>query len=492
METTEPLNILVIEHDSEIASLFESLLVEKLSAAVTLAQDRASALQQLSSASFDLITLDSHLRDGDSLSLLKDIARDDAHPPVVMVTGRGEEESAVTAFHAGASGCVMKDEKLDVMLPAVLERALALDRTEKALQESEARYRAIFENTGAATLIVEDDTTISLVNTEATKLYGFSKEELEGKTSWRDFVHPDDLDKVMRYHVLRRQDPASVPKGYEYRLINRKGETRQVAVFAELLPGTRRTVASLLDITEKKEVEDALRRANAELEAFAGTVSHDLKGPLANIRLAINTLMDLLGEPLTERTRAAIDQTAQALRLSGERATGLVDELLKLAEAGQAPRGVACNDVNAVVETILGERASTIEEKGVRFEIDENLGAVVADYTHVYQVFTNLISNAIKYNDNAEPIVRVRRLGDDEEGRHRFLVCDNGPGIPDSRLDELFVAFVKGRLGGTGIGLAIVEKIIKVYGGSIKVYNDGGACFEFVWRDYAGRSIENC
>ncbi len=485
METTQPLDILLIEHDSEIANLLESIIMAKLSARVTLARDRASVLQQLSSSSFDLIMLDSHLPDGDSLALLEEITRDAAHSPVVMVTGTGEEERAVTAFHSGASGCVLKDEKLDVMLPAVLERALALDRTEKALHESEARYRAIFENTGAATLIVEDDTTISLVNTEATKLYGYSKEELEGKRSWQAFVHPDDLEKVLRFHDLRRQDPSAVPKGYEYRLINRMGEMRQVAVFAELLPGTRRTVASLLDITDKKKVEEALRRTNDELEAFAGTVSHDLKGPLANIRLAVNTLKDLLDGPLTENARAAIDKTAQALLLSSERAMGLVDELLKLAEAGQAPRGVACNDVSAIVQRILGERASAIRQKGIRFDIDESLGTIVADYTHVYQVFTNLISNAIKYNDSPDPVVRVRRLGEDEEGTHRFQVCDNGPGIPDGRLDELFVPFVKGRLGGTGIGLAIVDKIIKVYGGSIKVYNDGGACFEFVWRDFS-------
>ncbi len=484
METTQPLKILVIEHDSEIATQLESLLVDKLSATVTLVRDRASALQQISSAGFDLIALDSHLPQGDSLALLGDITANDAHAPIIMVTGRGDEASAVNAFHAGASGCVMKDDELEVMLPLVLERALALDRTEKALQESEARYRAIFENTGAATLIVEDDTTISLVNTEATKLYGYSKEELEGKKSWREFVHPDDLDKVMRFHDMRRQDPSAVPKGYEYRLIKRKGEMRQVAVFAELLPGTRRTVASLLDITEKKQVEEALRRTNAELEAFAGTVSHDLKGPLANIRLAINTLMDLLTGSLTEHTKIAIEQTAQALRLSSDRAMGLVDELLKLAQAGQAPQAVACNDVNAIVQRILGERASKIGEKGIRFEIEANLGAIVADYTHVYQVFTNLISNAIKYNDSADPVVQVRRLGEGEEGMHRFLVCDNGPGISDSRLDELFVPFVKGRLGGTGIGLAIVEKILKVYGGSIRAYNDGGACFEFVWRDF--------
>ena len=358
-------------------------------------------------------------------------------------------------------------------------------QAEKALEESEERYRTIFENTGTATVIVEDDTTISLANAESTKLYGYSKEELEGKKSWTDFVHPEDLEKVMGYHHLRRLDPAAVPKGYEYGMINRSGEIRHVAVFAELIPGTRRSIASLLDITESKKAKEELQRANTELEGFAGTVSHDLRGPLANIEMASTTLMELLAAPQTDQTRSVASQVAEMLQKSSERSMNLVEKLLGLAEAGQAPKEVASIDVREVVERVLEERAIDMEEKGIRVGIGADIGQVIANPTHVYQVFTNLIGNAIQHSDSQMPVIEVSHLGDDGRGGHRYLVRDNGSGIPPDSIDKLFIPFFKGKAGGTGIGLAIVEKTIKVYGGSIRAYNDNGACFEFILRDFA-------
>lgn len=139
-----------------------------------------------------------------------------------------------------------------------------------------------------------------------------------------------------------------------------------------------------------------------------------------------------------------------------------------------------------VVETILEERKGTIEGKGIEVAASDDLGRVVANPTHVYEVFANLIGNAIKHNENPSPTLTVSHLGDDGEGGHRYLVRDNGAGIPTEDMGKIFIPFFRGRKGETGIGLSIVEKTVKLYGGEIKVYNDEGACFEFVLRDFAG------
>lgn len=129
-------------------------------------------------------------------------------------------------------------------------------------------------------------------------------------------------------------------------------------------------------------------------------------------------------------------------------------------------------------------QSSHYKERGIAVKVDDDLGSAKANPTHIYQIFANLISNAIKHNDNENPVIEVSCLGDDEEGLHRYLTRDNGSGIAPEYLGRIFLPFVKGKTGETGIGLTTVEKIVAVYGGEIRAYNDNGACFEFTLKDY--------
>jgi PAS domain S-box-containing protein len=119
-------------------------------------------------------------------------------------------------------------------------------------------YQTIFNNTGTATVIIEADTTISLANTEFEKLSGFSKNEIEGKLQWTVFVHEDDLPRMKEYHYKRRENPASVPRNYEFRVRNRSGDILNVVITIEMIPGTSQSVASLVDITEILEMRKTL------------------------------------------------------------------------------------------------------------------------------------------------------------------------------------------------------------------------------------------
>ncbi|MGB9978280.1 PAS domain S-box protein [Methanobacterium sp.] len=134
---------------------------------------------------------------------------------------------------------------------------------EKALQKSELYYRTIFENTGTATLIAGEDTVISLANTECEKLSGCSKEEIEGKKSWIDFIVEEDMERLLNYHNIRETDPRA-PKNYELKLRNKQGDIKDVYVTIELIPYTRNRVISLLDITDKKRSRKALRESEVK------------------------------------------------------------------------------------------------------------------------------------------------------------------------------------------------------------------------------------
>ena len=139
-------------------------------------------------------------------------------------------------------------------------------RAEDELRESEGKYRTIFETTGTATVIIGEDTTISLANSGFEKLSGYSGEELEGKKSWAEFVAKDDLERMKEYHRLRRIDPDAVPKNYEFRFIDRQGNVKDIFSAVAMIPGTKKTVASLLDITERKRAEKKIQRINDHLQ----------------------------------------------------------------------------------------------------------------------------------------------------------------------------------------------------------------------------------
>ena len=126
------------------------------------------------------------------------------------------------------------------------------------LRESEKRYRAVFENTGTAMIIFGDDTIITMANAEAEQLSGYSRAEIEGKKSWTEFVHPEDLAKMRTYHVQRVENPASAPRNYECRMITRSGSVKNIFLTVNLIPGTHLRVASLVDITDRRRAEEQL------------------------------------------------------------------------------------------------------------------------------------------------------------------------------------------------------------------------------------------
>ena len=114
-------------------------------------------------------------------------------------------------------------------------------------------------------LIIENDMTISYANAEFEKLTGYSRDELEGKKKWTEFVDKSDLERMVKQHHLRRLNPEIASRSYEFGLVRRDGGVRNILLTVDLIPGTKRTVASLLDITERKAVEEELKRYAEEI-----------------------------------------------------------------------------------------------------------------------------------------------------------------------------------------------------------------------------------
>ncbi|MBW2643524.1 MAG: PAS domain S-box protein [Deltaproteobacteria bacterium] len=149
------------------------------------------------------------------------------------------------------------------------------EQAEDIIRKSEERYRRVFENTGTATVIIEEDTTISMVNTEFEMLSGWSKEKLEGRMSWTKFMVQEDLERMKEYHVNKREENGyEESREYEFRFVDKRGNVKNVLNKMAMIPGTGKSIASLLDITPQKRGEKALER---EKEKFRVLVE---KSPL--------------------------------------------------------------------------------------------------------------------------------------------------------------------------------------------------------------------
>lgn len=359
-------------------------------------------------------------------------------------------------------------------------------RAQAALEGSEQKYRTLFEN------MLEGFALCRMLFDEAGRpldwVYLETNRAFESLTGLKDVIGRKVTEVIPG---IRESNPelfetyGSVASTGEPRWFEVRVEQLSIDLYIKVFrPARDHFVAVFENITERKQAERELQQINIELDAFAHTVSHDLRSPLSSIDLAGGLLAGMLhGVALPPELRLDVDNAIAILERNIKRAEKLVNDLLSLAEAGQVPPETRVVDIGSTVRQVVEEKLELIEEKGMSVLIGDEMGNVVASPTHMYQLFTNLIDSGIRHNDNPEPLVEVSRLPDDEPGEHRFLVRDNGPGIPVESLDKVFIPFFKGKGGDTGIGLATVENIVKVYGGDIRAYNDHGACFEFTLKD---------
>ncbi|WAC06095.1 MAG: PAS domain S-box protein [Methanoregula sp.] len=222
------------------------------------------AKRQVAQEPFDLIIADWLLPNGKGIDI-QPADKDAITIPVIIMTSHGNEELAAQMFKAGAVDYIVKSEPAFKDLPRITERAIRewenikeRKTAEKNLRESEEHYRGVFENTGTATVIIEEDTTISLANDEFCRLCGWRKEEIEGKRKWTEFVVPEDLDRMLTQHRLRRELGQKALKHYEFRFVTKSRKIRDIYLTVGLIRGTKRSVASLMDITERKQAIDEI------------------------------------------------------------------------------------------------------------------------------------------------------------------------------------------------------------------------------------------
>jgi PAS domain S-box-containing protein len=205
------------------------------------------------------------------LALSADPAIDDRYPYVKRDGKTLISEITIPHFHEGRGAALWFTTSLlydtgGTVVGAIesIREITEWKRTEDALNESEQKYRTVFETTGTATILIENDATMSLVNSEFARLSGYPKDEIENRKKWTEFVVQEDLDRMLSQHNLRRQNRQDALTHYEFRFLTRSGDVRDIYLTIDVIPGTEKSVASLLDITERKKVESSLVAAGRE------------------------------------------------------------------------------------------------------------------------------------------------------------------------------------------------------------------------------------
>jgi PAS domain S-box-containing protein/putative nucleotidyltransferase with HDIG domain len=194
----------------------------------------------------------------------------------------------------------------------IIEDITERKQVEEALREGEEFYRTIFENTGTSMILIEEDMTISMANREFVRNTGYSPDEINGRMKWTEIVHPDDLGRMVGQHRLRRESQGGALPSYEFRYITKTGDLMDTLLTIKLVSGTKKSIASLIDITERKRAEAELQQTLESLRKSVGatiqvmvsaieardpyTAGHQLRS--ANLACAIATEMGLPQEKI--------------------------------------------------------------------------------------------------------------------------------------------------------------------------------------------------
>ncbi len=373
-------------------------------------------------------------------------------------------------------------------------------RIEEELAVSEVRFDAAFANTVIAMSINKIEGPYVTVNPAMCTFTGYTEEELLTKTNL-DITYPDDQEETVKncqYLIDGHADHFLMEKRY----VNKAGEIRwdllSLAIVRDDNSEPLYFVPQIQDITERKELEleiqehqihlesevnsrtAELATANKELQAFAHSVSHDLKAPLRSIEGFADMLQEDYGERLEETGHDYLSEISDGAIRMGE----MVDDLLSHATLGQSFVNVAEVDLDEIINKIRQDLRHDIKEKNAKIQVKDSLGKVTGHKTTLEALLQNILSNAVKYVDpEVRPEVMISRSETEKE--YIIAVKDNGIGIEKEHQDKIFGIFqrlhTRDEYPGTGIGLAIAEKAVQLHGGRLWLESEpySGTTFYF-------------
>jgi PAS domain S-box-containing protein len=464
----QPGRVLVVDDDRNNRELISRQL-KRHGHEVTAVASGAEALVKLLQSPQDAVLLDMLMPKLDGFQVLERIKADPSlrEIPVIVVSALNEVPGVVRCLEIGAEDYLFKP--ID---PVLLAARIHSSLEKKRLHDLERRRAAEVQNAFERLQVSEQRLRLAITADRAAiwdwdlasnKIIEFAQDREIDRTldQMVDRIHPDDRDHVRRNlteSVEQRRDFRD-----QYRVITRDGplvwfETMGALHFA---PDGKplRMIGVVRNITQRKEVEEALRRSNQDFQRFAMAASHDLQEPLRAVGKQL--------EELLPRMQGDEERIIRAASGSLSRMSKLIADLLDYSQMGANKIKQQPVSSDAVLSLVLNDLKVAIEDSGAQIT-HSKLPVVSADFMLLHRLFQNLISNSIKYRGKRPPKIEIsaRRKGE----WWAFSVTDNGMGIDPKYKDAIFGVFRRlhgSDVPGSGLGLAICQRIVEQFGGKI-------------------------
>lgn len=366
-----------------------------------------------------------------------------------------------------------------VTVDGTLILAAVVDITER--KKANEQFRLVVESAPNSMILVDSSGKIVLINKQTENLFGYKRDELIGKNI--EILVPERLKKEHPAHRMGfHANPQTRPMGAGRDLFAIKKDGTEIPVEIGLNPiekdNSTFVLASVIDITERKKNEEAIRLytkqiedKNNELEQFSYIASHDLREPLNSIRGLIYMMLD-------DQQNKPDDKTLSILKMisnSATRMSELITGLLEYARIGNN-REFKKVDLNPVLTLVLNDLEDSIQESNATIKITK-LPVLLTLEIEIRLLFQNLISNALKFRKpGVDPEIFIS--AEKDNSGWIFSVKDNGIGIPAEKKEEVFIIFQRlhnrSDYEGTGIGLAHCRKIVELHDGRIWVESEPG------------------
>lgn len=358
------------------------------------------------------------------------------------------------------------------MTMAAMRELSGQDRCGEDLRHTEAHLAHIIDSINDVVWSISPTgDRVLFVNSAWERIFGHSHLEAQNNPGlWQQTIHPED--RALAAQALA-EVLATDQLDLEYRIIRPDGEVRWISDHATVVRDAQGSPMRIdgigRDITRRKLAEQQqvvlmheLQNANEELKNFAYVVSHDLKAPLR----AIGSLADWIATDYADKFDDAGREQLRLLVGRARRMDALIDGILQYSRVGRADEGRTDVDLNALLHEVIDTLAPPPH---IRIEIDTALPTVHIERTRMQQVLQNLLSNAIKYLDKPQGEIHVGCMT--EKKTWKFYVRDNGPGIEQRHFERIFGLFQtllpRDRVESTGVGLALVKKIIELHEGRV-------------------------
>jgi len=368
--------------------------------------------------------------------------------------------------------------------------AIALEhyRIENKLRTIASLYETLVEDVPLPTLVIEEDDTVSYVNSAFEELTGYSKNEVIGKMKWHQFGQKDYVEKAMEYK-RRRLEGLTAPPVYEYKVVSKSGKIYDVNVYAKVVPGTRKIIASWVDVTKVKRMEKRLRvqarklrkyskslekmveekvkelREKEELAALGQMtlmVAHDLRNPLQ----AISNYTFLLDEAVKGMSDGLKEKLTKYVE-SIERSVNYMEKVLKdLQQLSKREPKIETANLKTLVEDMF-KNISKPENVNLVLDVDDVQAQL--DPLLIARALSNLILNSIQAMPEGGTLTVKAKS---KEDAIEFTVQDTGIGMTEEVKRNLFKPFHTTKSKGMGLGLTIVKHIVNLHNGTVEAESE--------------------